>query len=46
MHPLDPYQGPRYIEPTDDAFGENALENIYRMTTDRWEDYVNPTANG
>ena len=46
IQPLDPYKGPRLKEPVDDAFGENALENIYNMTAGRREDYVNPTADG
>lgn len=29
---LDPYQEPRYTEPTDDLMDEAALEHIYRLT--------------
>jgi hypothetical protein len=44
--PFDPCQVLRYIEPTNNDFEENFLDQIYNITT-RWCDhYINPTANG
>jgi hypothetical protein len=30
--PLDPYQGPRYIEPADDNMEHDVLNQLYTMT--------------
>jgi hypothetical protein len=30
--PLDPYQGPRYNDPTDESMEKDALDKLYTMT--------------
>lgn len=46
VQPLDPYQGPRYTEPTEDSLEDKMLEQIYNLTAGRQEDYINPTVDG
>lgn len=41
---LDPYQGPRFTEPTDDRDEPGVLDQLYTLTTREREDYINPTA--
>jgi hypothetical protein len=43
--PLNPDEGPRYIEPIKEEDDAYDLENIYELTT-RQQDYINPTADG
>jgi hypothetical protein len=43
--PLDPNEGPRYIEPIREEDCAYMLENICKLTT-RQQDYINPTADG
>lgn len=38
---MDPYQGTRYTEPAEDQMEGLVLEQIYRMTAGKKEDYVN-----
>lgn len=43
--PLDPEDGPRYIEPIREEDESKELENIYKVTA-RQQDYINPTVDG
>ena len=43
--PLDPFQGPRYIEPIRAEEEVRNMESLYQMTTNQ-SDYINPTAEG
>ena len=43
--PLDPFQGPRYIEPIRAEEEARNMESLYQMTTNQ-SDYINPTAEG
>ena len=43
--PLDPFQGPRYIEPIRAEEEARNMESLYQMTTNQSE-YVNPTEEG
>jgi hypothetical protein len=43
--PLDPDEGPRYIEPIREEDRAYELENIYKLTA-RQQDYINPTTDG
>lgn len=43
---LDPYQGPRFTEPTDDREEPGMLGQFYTLTVGKREDYVNPTSGG
>jgi hypothetical protein len=44
--PLDPYQGPRYIDLVEGNMEEDALDHLYTLTTGKQVDYINPTADG
>lgn len=46
IQPLDPYQGPRFTELTDDNEELGLLDQLYRLIIGRQEDYINPTAKG
>jgi len=41
-YPLDPCQGPRYIEPTSDILEHDVLDQIYHMIVGKRVDYINP----
>ena len=43
--PLDPFQGPRYIEPIRAEEEVRNMESFYQMTANQ-SDYINPTAEG
>ena len=43
--PLDPFQGPIYIEPIQVEDEARNMESLYQMTTNQ-SDYINPTAEG
>ena len=43
--PLDPYQGPRYIEPLRAEEEAHNMDSLYQMTANQ-NDYINPTAEG
>ena len=43
--PLDPYQGPRYIEPIRAEEEAHNIDSLYQMTANQ-NDYINPTAEG
>ena len=43
--PLDPLEGPRYIEPVFNEGHGDHLDTIYNITALR-EDYINPTTDG
>ena len=43
--PLDPLEGPRYVEPVFNGGCGDHLKTIYNITTLQ-EDYINPTADG
>src|SRR5271154_6210851 len=43
--PLDPFQGPRYIEPIKPEEEVRNMESLYQMTANN-SDYINPTAEG
>ena len=43
--PLDPFQGPRYIEPIRAEDEVRNVESLYQMTANQ-SDYINPTAEG
>ena len=42
--PLDPLEGPRYLEPVFNEWHGDHLDTIYNITT-LWEDYINPTVD-
>jgi hypothetical protein len=44
--PLDPYVGPRYMEPTKNNMEGEYLDQLYAVTIGTREDYINPTADG
>jgi len=44
--PLDPYKGPRYIEPANDVMEPDVLDQLYHLTAEKRSDYINPTADG
>jgi len=46
IQPDDPYKGPRYTEPADDALERDVMDHIYNITAGEREDYINPTADG
>jgi hypothetical protein len=46
VQPLDPYVGPRYIEPIDNNMEGEYLDQLYTITAGTRNDYINPTANG
>ena len=43
--PLDPFQGPRYIEPIRAEEEVRNMESLYQMTANH-SDYINPTTEG
>ena len=43
--PLDPLQGPRYIEPIRAEEEARNMDSLYQMTANQ-SDYINPTAEG
>ena len=43
--PLDPFQGPRYIEPIRAEEEVHNMESLYQMTANQ-SDYINPTTEG
>ena len=43
--PLDPFQGPRYIEPIRVEEEARNMESPYQMISNQ-SDYINPTAEG
>ena len=43
--PLDPFQGPRYIEPIRAEEEVRNMESFYQMTANQ-SDYINPTTEG
>jgi hypothetical protein len=44
--PLDPYQGPWYIERANDNLELDVLDQLNNMTIGKWANYINPTADG
>ena len=42
VHPLDPYLGPRYIEPVDHNMELEALDQLYAITIGTRKYYINP----
>jgi hypothetical protein len=44
--PLDPYQGPRYTDPTEENMEQDILDQICTLTSGKRVDYINPTADG
>jgi hypothetical protein len=46
VQPLDPYVGPRYIEPTYNNMEGEDLDQLYTVTTGTRYNYINPTADG
>ena len=43
--PLDPFQGPCYIEPIKAEEEVHNMESLYQMTSNQ-RDYINPTVEG
>ena len=43
--PLDPFQGPRYIEPIKAEEDVHNMESLYQMNSNQ-SDYINPIADG
>ena len=43
--PLDPFQGPRYIEPIQAEEEVRNMESLYQMTANQ-SDYINLTVEG
>lgn len=46
IQPLNLYQGPRFTEPVDNKEDPGMLDQLYRLTTGKREDYINPTTEG
>ena len=46
IQPLDPYQGPRYMEPMEEVMERDVLDHIYHMTTWKRTSYNNHTFDG
>jgi len=46
VQPLDPYVGPKYIEPTDNNMEGEGLDQLYNVTVGTRNDYINPTMDG
>ena len=46
VQPLDPYVGPRYMKPTYNNMEGEELDQLYTVTIETREDYINPTADG
>jgi len=46
VQPLDPYVGPRYIEPMDNNMEGEDLDQFYIVTEGIREYYINPTIDG
>jgi hypothetical protein len=46
VQPLDPYVGPRYMEPTNKNMEGEDLDQLYTLTIGTREDYINPTIDG
>jgi hypothetical protein len=45
VQPLEPYVGPQYMEPMDNNMEEENLDQLYTVTIETREDYINPTTN-
>jgi len=43
---LDPYQRLRFTEPTDDREEPGMLDQLYKLTTQRRQNYINPVTEG
>ena len=46
VQPLDPYVGPRYIEPTNNNMDEEYLDQLYTITAWKRNNYINYTVDG
>jgi hypothetical protein len=46
VKPLDPYVGPRYIEPTNNNMEGEDLDQLYTITEGTRDNYINPTTDG
>lgn len=46
IHPLDPYQGPRFTKPMNDRMELGMLDQWYTLMTGKREYYINPTVEG
>jgi len=46
IKPLDPYQGHKFTEMTSDKEEPRLLDQLYKITTWRRENYINPTIEG
>jgi hypothetical protein len=46
IQPLDPYEGPRYTEPSNENMEPDILDQLYTVTIGKWVDYINPTTDG
>jgi len=46
IQPLDPYQEPRFTELIDDRDKPIILDQLYKLTASKREDYINPPAGG
>jgi hypothetical protein len=46
VRPLELYVGPPYMEPTDNNMEGEYLDQLYTVTTEMREDYINPTDDG
>lgn len=46
IQPLNPYQGPIFTKPVDDRKESSLPDQIYRLTTRKREDYINPIFDG
>ena len=44
--PLDPYQGPSYIEPTHETLEIDVIDQLSQMTVGKRFDYINPIVDG
>jgi len=42
VYPLDPYPGPRYVEPMDNNMESKALDQLYTVTIGMRLYYINP----
>ena len=43
--PIDTYLGPRFMDSVEGSMEEDTLYHLCTLTTGKWVDYINPTAD-
>jgi hypothetical protein len=46
VQPLDPYVGPKYIEPIDNNMEREDLDQLHTVIVGTRDDYINPNVDG